>query len=210
MAHYRFYVLNDDHGSTEYSEPRSADTGEAKPDLEVLDLIQPELSGIEVCRRLRALGPTRTMPIVMLTAHGEETDCIPGYDTGVDDHVVRNELLARLRAVVRRAAPSVDEVMTAGNISMDGGTHRVKRDARGIHLAPTEYRMLDHFMRHPGRVFSRQQLVDAVWGPDVQVEGRTVDVHVARLRKAINDGTERDPIRTVRSAGYSFDETFAS
>lgn len=208
MAHYRFYVLNDDHGGLEQVESRPA--GEAKPDLVVLDRTLPELSGLDVCRQLRALGPTRAMPIVMLTAHGEETDCIPGYDTGIDDHVVKNELLARLRELVRRAEPGANGMMTAGDISMDGAAHRVKREARDIHLAPTEYRMLNHFMRHPGRVFSRQQLVDAVWGTDVNVEGRTVDVHVARLRKALNEGAERDPIRTVRSAGYSFDETFAA
>ncbi len=188
---------------------------EAKPDLVVLDWMLPELSGIEVCRRLRARGQMRNVPIVMLTARGEETDRIRGLDTGVDDYVVKpfsmNELLARLRAVMRRAKPSlVEEVMKLGEIAIDRATHRVKRGLRDIHLGPTEYKLLDHLMRHPGRVFSREQLLDAVWGSDVYVEARTVDVHVGRLRKALNEETERDPIRTVRSAGYSFDETFAA
>ncbi len=188
---------------------------EAKPDLVVLDWMLPELSGIEVARRLRARGQSRNVPIVMLTARGEETDRIRGLDTGVDDYIVKPfsmaELLARLRAVMRRARPTlVEELLKLGDISVDRATHRVKRGARDIHLGPTEYKLLDHLMRHPGRVFSREQLLDAVWGSDVYVEARTVDVHVGRLRKAINEGTERDPIRTVRSAGYSFDETFAA
>lgn len=188
---------------------------EAKPDLVVLDWMLPELSGIEVARRLRARGHSRNVPIVMLTARGEETDRIRGLDTGVDDYVVKpfsmNELLARLRAVMRRAKPNlVEEVMKLGEITIDRSTHRVKRAGRDIHLGPTEYKLLDHLMRHPGRVFSREQLLDAVWGSDVYVEARTVDVHVGRLRKALNETEERDPIRTVRSAGYSFDETFAA
>lgn len=188
---------------------------EAKPDLVVLDWMLPELSGIEVARRLRARGASRNVPIVMLTARGEETDRIRGLDTGVDDYVVKpfsmNELLARLRAVMRRAKPSlVEDVMKLGEITIDRSTHRVKRASRDVHLGPTEYKLLDHLMRHPGRVFSREQLLDAVWGSDVYVEARTVDVHVGRLRKALNESHERDPIRTVRSAGYSFDETFTS
>jgi two-component system phosphate regulon response regulator PhoB len=188
---------------------------EAKPDLILLDWMLPELSGIEVCRRLRARGGARNVPIIMLTARGEETDRIRGLDTGVDDYIVKpfsmNELLARLRAVMRRAKPSlVDDVLAIGEITMDRANHRVRRGSRDVHLGPTEYKLLDHLMRHPGRVFSREQLLDAVWGSDVYVEARTVDVHVGRLRKALNEGTERDPIRTVRSAGYSFDETFGA
>jgi two-component system phosphate regulon response regulator PhoB len=188
---------------------------EAKPDLIVLDWMLPELSGIEVARRLRARGGARNVPIVMLTARGEETDRIRGLDTGVDDYIVKpfsmNELLARLRAVMRRAKPSlVDDVLAVGEIVLDRANHRVKRAGRDVHLGPTEYKLLDHLMRHPGRVFSREQLLDAVWGSDVYVEARTVDVHVGRLRKALNEGAERDPIRTVRSAGYSFDETFGA
>jgi two-component system phosphate regulon response regulator PhoB len=187
---------------------------EVKPDLVVLDWMLPQLSGIEVCRRLRGRGHMRNVPIVMLTARGEETDRIRGLDTGADDYIVKpfsmTEFLARLRAVMRRVRPSlVEDVVVVGEISIDRGTHRVRRASRDIHLGPTEYRLLDQLMQHPGRVFSREQLLDSVWGSDVYVEARTVDVHVGRLRKALNDPGEKDPIRTVRSAGYSFDETFA-
>jgi two-component system phosphate regulon response regulator PhoB len=188
---------------------------EVKPDLVVLDWMLPQLSGIEVCRRLRGRGHMRNVPIVMLTARGEETDRIRGLDTGADDYIVKpfsmTEFLARLRAVMRRVRPSlVEDVVAVGEISIDRGSHRVRRAARDIHLGPTEYRLLDQLMQHPGRVFSREQLLDSVWGSDVYVESRTVDVHVGRLRKALNDPGEKDPIRTVRSAGYSFDETFAA
>jgi len=187
---------------------------EVKPDLVVLDWMLPQLSGIEVCRRLRGRGHMRNVPIVMLTARGEETDRIRGLDTGADDYIVKpfsmTEFLARLRAVMRRVRPSlVEDVVSVGEISIDRGSHRVRRASRDIHLGPTEYRLLDQLMQHPGRVFSREQLLDSVWGSDVYVEARTVDVHVGRLRKALNDPGEKDPIRTVRSAGYSFDETFA-
>jgi len=188
---------------------------EAKPDLVLLDWMLPQLSGIEVCRRLRGRGHMRNVPIVMLTARGEEPDRIRGLDTGADDYIVKpfsmTELLARLRAVMRRVRPSlVEDVMTVGEISIDRTSHRVRRSNRDIHLGPTEYRLLDQLMQHPGRVFSREQLLDSVWGSDVYVEARTVDVHVGRLRKALNETGEKDPIRTVRSAGYSFDETFAA
>jgi two-component system phosphate regulon response regulator PhoB len=187
---------------------------EVKPDLVVLDWMLPQLSGIEVCRRLRGRGHMRNVPIVMLTARGEETDRIRGLDTGADDYIVKpfsmTEFLARLRAVMRRVRPSlVENVVAVGEISIDRGSHRVRRANRDVHLGPTEYRLLDQLMQHPGRVFSREQLLDSVWGSDVYVEARTVDVHVGRLRKALNDPGEKDPIRTVRSAGYSFDETFA-
>jgi len=188
---------------------------ETKPDLIILDWMLPQLSGIEVCRRMRARGHLRNTPIIMLTARGEETDRIRGLDTGADDYIVKpfsmSELLARIRAVMRRVRPSlVEDVVQVGEISMDRGTHRVKRAGRDVHLGPTEYRLLDQLMQHPGRVFSREQLLDSVWGSDIYVEARTVDVHVGRLRKALNEPSERDPIRTVRSAGYAFDETFAS
>src|SRR5215510_6278399 len=188
---------------------------EAKPDLVILDWMLPQLSGIEVCRRLRGRGHMRNVPIVMLTARGEEPDRIRGLDTGADDYIVKpfsmNEMLARLRAVMRRVRPSlVEDVMTVGEITIDRTSHRVRRANRDIHLGPTEYRLLDQLMQHPGRVFSCEQLLDSVWGSDVYVEARTVDVHVGRLRKALNDPGEKDPIRTVRSAGYSFDETFAA
>jgi two-component system phosphate regulon response regulator PhoB len=187
---------------------------EVKPDLVVLDWMLPQLSGLEICRRLRGRGDMRNVPIVMLTARGEETDRIRGLDTGADDYIVKpfsmTEFLARLRAVLRRVRPSlVEDIVTVGEISIDRGSHRVRRSSRDIHLGPTEYRLLDQLMQHPGRVFSREQLLDSVWGSDVYVEARTVDVHVGRLRKALNQSGEKDPIRTVRSAGYSFDETFA-
>ena len=188
---------------------------EVKPDLVVLDWMLPQLSGLEICRRLRGRGDMRNVPIVMLTARGEETDRIRGLDTGADDYIVKpfsmTEFLARLRAVMRRVRPSlVEDIVTVGEISIDRGSHRVRRASRDIHLGPTEYRLLDQLMQHPGRVFSREQLLDSVWGSDVYVEARTVDVHVGRLRKALNEWGEKDPIRTVRSAGYSFDETFAA
>ena len=187
---------------------------EVSPDLIILDWMLPQISGIEVCRRMRRRGHLRNVPIVMLTARSEEADRIRGLDTGADDYIVKpfsmSELLARIRAVMRRVRPSlVEDVVQIGEIIIDRGNHRVKRAERDVHLGPTEYRLLDQLMQHPGRVFSREQLLDTVWGSDIYVEERTVDVHVGRLRKALNRPGERDPIRTVRSAGYSFDETFA-
>ena len=179
---------------------------ERQPDLVVLDWMLPTVSGIEVCRRLRQRSETRNLPIVMLTARGEETDRIRGLDTGADDYVVKpfsmSELCARIRAVLRRIRPGLaqDEVRQ-GDITIDRVAHRVKRGEEEIHLGPTEFRLLDYFMQHPGRVFSREQLLNAVWGSDVYVETRTVDVHIGRLRRA----PAVDPIRTVRSAGYSLD-----
>jgi len=183
---------------------------ENPPDLVLLDWMLPKASGVEVCRRLRARQDTRNTPIVMLTARGEESDRVRGLDTGADDYITKpfamSELLARLRAVMRRIRPGLaDDKLTCGDIIMDRVAHRVKRGPREVHLGPTEFRILDHLMQHPGRVFSREQLLDAVWGSDVYVEARTVDVHIGRLRKALNVGDERDPIRTVRSAGYSLD-----
>ena len=187
---------------------------EVKADLVVLDWMLPQISGLEVCRRLRGREHMRNVPIVMLTARGEERDRIRGLDTGADDYIVKpfsmTEFLARLRAVMRRVRPSlVEDAIMVGEISLDRTNHRVRRADRDIHLGPTEYRLLDQLMQRPGRVFSREQLLDTVWGSDLYVEGRTVDVHVGRLRKALNEPGEKDPIRTVRSAGYSFDETFA-
>jgi two-component system, OmpR family, phosphate regulon response regulator PhoB len=188
---------------------------EISPDLIVLDWMLPEISGIEVCRRLRARGESRNVPIIMLTARGEETDRIRGLDTGADDYITKPfsmpEFLARSRAVMRRIRPGlVEDVLARGNITMDRTSHRVRRANREVHLGPTEYRILERLMQSPGRVFSREQLLDIIWGTDVYVEARTVDVHIGRLRKALNQSGESDPIRTVRSAGYSFDETFAS
>ncbi|WP_203291774.1 phosphate regulon transcriptional regulator PhoB [Maricaulis parjimensis] len=183
---------------------------ETTPDLVLCDWMLPKVSGIEVCRRLRGRQETANVPIIMLTARGEETDRVRGLDTGADDYVVKpfsmTELFARIRAVLRRIRPGLaEDVINAGDITMDRVAHRVKRADREIHLGPTEFRLLDYLMQHPGRVFSREQLLDAVWGSDVYVEARTVDVHVGRLRKALNNKEERDPIRTVRSAGYAFD-----
>ena len=183
---------------------------ERAPDLVILDWMLPKVSGIEVCRRLRGRAETRNVPIIMLTARGEETDRIRGLDTGADDYVVKPfsmvELTARVRAVLRRIRPGLaDDRITVGDIVIDRVAHRVKRGGKEIHLGPTEIRLLDYLMQHPGRVFSREQLLDAVWGSDVYVEARTVDVHIGRLRKALNGTADGDPIRTVRSAGYSLD-----
>ena len=183
---------------------------EKLPDLILLDWMLPKVSGIEVCRRLRARTETRNIPIIMLTARGEETDRIRGLDTGADDYIVKpfsmSELSARIRAVLRRLRPGLaEDRVRIGDLVIDRVAHRVRRGGQEIHLGPTEFRLLDYLMQHPGRVFSREQLLDAVWGSDVYVEARTVDVHVGRLRKALNREASADPIRTVRSAGYSLD-----
>lgn len=183
---------------------------EKLPDLVILDWMLPTVSGIEICRRLRQRSETRNLPIVMLTARGEESDRIRGLDTGADDYVVKpfsmTELCARVRAVLRRIRPGLaDDRVRHGNLLIDRVAHRVKRGSQEVRLGPTEFRLLDYFMQHPGRVFSREQLLDAVWGSDVYVETRTVDVHIGRLRRALNIEGDEDPIRTVRSAGYSLD-----
>jgi two-component system phosphate regulon response regulator PhoB len=183
---------------------------ERRPDLVLLDWMLPLVSGIEICRRLRRAPETRTLPIVILTARGEEADRVRGLDSGADDYVAKpfgvRELVARLRAVMRRARPdTAEEVLQFGEVRMDLAAHRVSRGARPIHLGPTEFRLLRHFMRHPGRVFSREQLLNAVWGHDVYVEARTVDVHIRRLRKALNADGAADVVRTVRAAGYALD-----
>ena len=183
---------------------------ERQPDLVVLDWMLPKVSGIEVCRRLRGRSETRNIPIVMLTARGEESDRVRGLDTGADDYLTKPfsmvELAARIRAVLRRIRPGLaDDKLRHGDLTVDRVAHRVRRAEREVHLGPTEFRLLDYLMQHPGRVFSREQLLDAVWGSDVYVEARTVDVHIGRLRKALNGAEEFDPIRTVRSAGYALD-----
>jgi len=183
---------------------------ERRPDLVLLDWMLPLVSGIEVCRQLRRLPETRAVPVVMLTARGEEADKVRGLDSGADDYVTKpfspGELVARLRALLRRSRPALDgDTLQYEDLTMDLIAHRVRRNGRDIHLGPTEFRLLRHLMEHQGRVFTREQLLDVVWGPDVYVEPRTVDVHIRRLRKAINDGAEFDLIRTVRSAGYSLD-----
>jgi two-component system phosphate regulon response regulator PhoB len=183
---------------------------EEMPDLILLDWMLPMLSGIELCRQLRRRPETADVPIIMLTARGEEGDKIRGLECGADDYVTKPfspaELIARVRAVLRRAQPDLDaELLAFDDLVMDLNTHRVRRGERPVHLGPTEFRLLRHFLQHPRRVFSREQLLDAVWGRDVYVELRTVDVHIRRLRRAINNATESDLIRTVRSAGYALD-----
>jgi two-component system phosphate regulon response regulator PhoB len=183
---------------------------ERRPDIVLLDWMLPLVSGIEVCRQIRRMPQTRTLPVVMLTARGEEADRVRGLDSGADDYISKpfslRELAARLRAVIRRAQPSAsEETLQFGEVTMDLAAHRVSRSDRPIHLGPTEFRLLRHLMRHPGRVFSREQLLDAVWGHDVYVEARTVDVHIRRLRKALNADGGSDLVRTVRSAGYALD-----
>lgn len=187
---------------------------ETIPDLVLLDWMLPGLSGIELCRRLRNRAETERLPIIMLTARGEESERIRGLGTGADDYVVKPfsvpELIARIKAILRRAKPeSVSTVLAAGDIELDRETHRVRRSGREVHLGPTEFRLLEFLMQSPGRVFSREQLLDGVWGRDVYVDERTVDVHVGRLRKSINRGNSKDPIRTVRGAGYAFDDQFS-
>jgi two-component system phosphate regulon response regulator PhoB len=186
---------------------------EETPDLVLLDWMVPGLSGIELCRRIRARRETERLPVIMLTARGEEGDRVRGLATGADDYIVKPfsvpELLARVRALLRRAKPAhVAHLLLAGDIELDRERHRVRREGRELHLGPTEFRLLEFLMRSPGRVFSREQLLDGVWGRDVYIDERTVDVHIGRLRKAINRPLKADPIRTVRGAGYSFDETF--
>lgn len=186
---------------------------EEKPDLVLLDWMLPNRSGIEICRQLRASTETRDLPVIMLTARGEEEDRIRGLELGADDYVTKpfsmSELVARMKAVLRRTRPTLaGDVATFADITLDRETRRVRRSGRDIHLGPTEFRLLDVLMQRPGRVFSREQLLDRVWGTDVYVEIRTVDVHVGRLRKAMNRGKEADPIRTVRASGYALDETY--
>ena len=186
---------------------------EERPDLIVLDWMLPGISGIEVCRLLRSRPETRDIPVIMLTARGEENERVRGLATGADDYIVKPfsvpELLARIKSILRRVNPdAIAERLKAGDIALDRRTRRVTRAARDITLSPTEFRLLEYLMQSPGRVYSRSQLLDAVWGRDIYVDERTVDVHVGRLRKCLKRGREIDPIRTVRGMGYSFDERF--
>lgn len=181
---------------------------ERVPDLILLDWMIPKLSGVEVCRRLRRREETASVPIIMLSARGEEDDRVTGLDVGADDYLVKPfsmpELFARIRALLRRTETNVlSSGIKIGELEIDTRAHRVLRADKEIHLGPTEFRLLEHFMRRPGQVFSREQLLDAVWGHDVYVEARTVDVHIGRLRKALKMTNRADPIRTVRSAGYA-------
>jgi two-component system phosphate regulon response regulator PhoB len=201
-----------------YEIVRTADGDEAliladerTPDLVILDWMIEGVSGIEVCRRLRRRASTAHVPIIMLTARGEESDRIRGLETGADDYVTKpfspRELLARVAAVLRRVRPALaGEQLAYADIEMDVEAHRVRRADRPVKLGPTEFRLLRHFMEHPGRVFSRERLLDAVWGHDPDIDARTVDVHIRRLRKALNEGGCPDLLRTVRSAGYALDQ----
>lgn len=200
-----------------YDVVRTADGDEAlllaeerTPDLVILDWMIEGVSGIEVCRRLRRRSGTAHVPIIMLTARGEESDRIRGLQTGADDYVTKpfspRELIARVEAVLRRVRPALaGERLTYGDIEMDVDAHRVRREGRAVQLGPTEFRLLKHFLEHPGRVFSRERLLETVWSHDPDIDARTVDVHVRRLRQALNAGSRPDLIRTVRSAGYSLD-----
>jgi two-component system, OmpR family, phosphate regulon response regulator PhoB len=186
---------------------------ERTPDLVILDWMLPGLSGIEICRRLRARPDTKALPIIMLTARGEESERVRGLSTGADDYIVKPfslpELMARVSALLRRAAPErVADVLSFGDVELDREKKRVTRAGRPIELGPTEYRLLEFLMERPGRVFTRQQMLDGVWGSDIYIDERTVDVHVGRLRKALNRGHDTDPIRTVRGAGYALDDRF--
>ena len=183
------------------------------PDLVLLDWMLPGLSGIELCRRLRAKPESARLPVIMLTARGEEGERVRGLATGADDYIVKPfsvpELMARIASLLRRASPErIAAILTAGDIELDRERRRVARGGREIALGPTEFRLLEFLMQSPGRVFSREQLLDSVWGREVYIDERTVDVHVGRLRKALNRGHELDPIRTVRGSGYSLDEHF--
>jgi two-component system phosphate regulon response regulator PhoB len=183
---------------------------EAAPDLLLLDWMLPTMSGIEVCRQLRRRPATRTLPIIMLTARAEDQDAVRGLDTGADDYITKpfstEALIARIRALLRRSGSVPQKLkLSFHDISLDPASHRVIRNGRALHLGPTEFRLLEFFLRHPKRVFSREDVLNAVWGRDIHVEPRTVDVHIRRLRKAINGPGEMDVVRTVRAAGYALD-----
>ena len=183
---------------------------EAAPDAVLLDWMLEELSGIEVCRRLRRMPDTAELPIIMLTARSEEADRVRGLETGADDYVTKPfstpELIARVRAVLRRVRPALaGATLTYRDLNVDLARHKVRRDGVSLRIGPTEFKLLRHFLEHPGRVFSREQLVDAVWGRNSVIDTRTVDVHIRRLRKALNEKGGQDLIRTVRSAGYALD-----
>ncbi|HEX4739664.1 MAG TPA: phosphate regulon transcriptional regulator PhoB [Allosphingosinicella sp.] len=201
----------------EFDVRRTADGEEALllaeeevPDVVILDWMIEGISGLEVCRRLRRREATANVPIIMLTARGEEADRIRGLETGADDYVTKpfspNELIARVGAVLRRVRPALaGEALHYGDLEMDVAAHKVRRGGRPVPLGPTEFRLLRHLMEHPGRVFSRERLLDSVWPQDAEIDVRTVDVHVRRLRKALNEAGGPDLIRTVRSAGYALD-----
>jgi two-component system phosphate regulon response regulator PhoB len=183
---------------------------EQQPDLVLLDWMLPVMSGIEVCRQIRRRPETRDLPVIMVTARTDDQDAVRGLNTGADDYITKpfnlDSLLARVRALLRRAgAMPAKSVLAFHDVSLDQTTHRVIRNGRTVRLGPTEYRLLEFFLQHPRRVFTREEVLDSVWGPDIHVEPRTVDVHIRRLRKAINEENELDLVRTVRAAGYALD-----
>ncbi len=183
---------------------------ETTPDLVLLDWMLPAMSGLEVCRQIRRRPATRDLPVIMVTARTEDQDAVRGLNTGADDYITKpfntEALIARMRALLRRAGSvPAKSALAFHDITMDLGTHRVTRNGRALHLGPTEFRLLEYFLQHPRRVFAREELLDAVWGKDIHVEPRTVDVHIRRLRKAINGPDELDLVRTVRAAGYAID-----
>jgi two-component system phosphate regulon response regulator PhoB len=199
--------------STARGDEAEVKLAENPPDLVVLDWMLPGLSGIELCRRLRARVATARLPIIMLTARGEEGERVRGLAVGADDYIVKPfslpELIARIGALLRRSSPArIAAVLESGDLLLDREKRRVSRGSREVALGPTEFRLLEFLMESPGRVFSREQLLDSVWGRDVYIDERTVDVHVGRLRKALNRGREADPIRTVRGSGYALDEQY--
>lgn len=208
----RYNLEKDGFNVAEASDGEEAMTvaDEVEPDVIILDWMLPRMSGIEVCRQLRRKSSTRNVPILMLTARGEEVDKVRGLNVGADDYMTKPfslpELLARMRALLRRSLPAQTKgQLTYGDIVMDLDAHRVNRGGEYIHLGPTEFRLLQFLMERPGTVYSREELLNAVWGPDIYVEPRTVDVHIRRLRKALNQGGTPDFIRTVRAAGYALD-----
>jgi len=210
----RYNLEKEGYRVTEASDGEEAITvaNETPPDAVILDWMLPRMSGIEVCRQLRRKTETRSVPIILLTARSEEADKVRGLNVGADDYMTKPfsmpELVARVRALLRRAKPSQAKgVLTFDNIAMDLDAHRVSRGGKYIHLGPTEFRLLQYLMERPGTVFSREELLNGVWGPDIYVEPRTVDVHIRRLRKALNSEEGADVIRTVRAAGYALDSS---
>ena len=199
-----------DVASTSNGEEALLIVDERQIDLVLLDWMLPQMTGIEVCRQLRRRPDTKTLPVIMLTARGEQSDRVRGLETGADDYITKpfapEELIARIQAVLRRARPALaEEQLSYADIEMNLTEHKVSRGGRPVILGPTEYRLLRHFMENPGRVYSRDQLIDSVWGHGIFIDARTVDVHIRRLRKALNEKGEKDVIRTVRSAGYALD-----
>ncbi len=214
MTMLRYNLEKEGYRVTEAGDGEEAITvaAETPPDAVILDWMLPRMSGVEVCRQLRRRPETRNVPIIMLTARSEEADKVRGLNVGADDYMTKPfsmvELLARVRALLRRAKPSQAKgQLSFADIVMDLDAHRVSRGGKYVHLGPTEFRLLQYLMERPGTVFSREELLNGVWGPDIYVEPRTVDVHIRRLRKALNETDALDVIRTVRAAGYALDAT---